>query len=69
MHTGIPQGSLLSPILYLFYNANPQEEEPPVRKFGYIDDTNMLATGDSEEANCQALARAMEPSFTWASRH
>jgi len=51
----IPQSSLLSPILYLFYNApcleiDSQEEDD--LKLGYIDEIGVLVVGlNAEEGN------------------
>ncbi len=48
-HTGIPQGSSLSPILFLFYNANLNEicnpTTLPASETGFVDDVNALAFG------------------------
>ena len=59
---GIPQGSPLSPILFLFYVAelldlcnSPNER---LSACGFVDDTNLLAYGPSTEGNCQILTRA-----------
>ena len=69
--TGIPQGSPLSPILYLFYNADLIEslDTGPTRCFGYIDDVNLTACGQTAEDNCQTLAAAFDIAETWATKH
>jgi hypothetical protein len=47
IQTGIPQGSPVSPILYLFYNADLIEvyNTLDTEGVGYIDDTSILAVG------------------------
>jgi ribonuclease HI len=69
--TGIPQGSPLSPILYLFYNADLVEDldQGPTRCFGYIDDIDLIACGDSAEANCDTLRHAFRQAKEWAKKH
>ena len=50
---GIPQGSPISSILYLFYNADLIEalnSEDSIST-SYIDDIAILVTGDSPEEN------------------
>jgi hypothetical protein len=67
--TGIPQGSPLSPILYLFYNAGLIEActeqetkectEAEISKqmvaYGWVDDVSCLAAGMSEEESVAKL--------------
>ncbi|TKA77911.1 hypothetical protein B0A49_04302 [Cryomyces minteri] len=58
---GIPQGSPLSPILYLFYNAN-LIENCAIRSLnsstiGYVDDTLILVVGKDPTTNCETLKR------------
>jgi ribonuclease HI len=71
--TGIPQGSPLSPILYLFYNADLLEicTSPggETTSSGYIDDTNILTYSDCTEENCRRLAEIHIGCEDWARKH
>lgn len=69
--TGIPQGSPLSPILYIFYNADLIHElhANGTTVTGYIDDAAILATGSSTADTCIKLATALEKAQHWAHTH
>ncbi|KAF4450189.1 zinc knuckle, partial [Fusarium albosuccineum] len=70
INTGIPQGSPLSPILFLLF-ASPLLKDLPLGKhrndvkgnylnaevfcFSFVDDTYLIAVSNSYEANCRAL--------------
>ena len=73
MRTGIPQGSPLSSILYLFYNADLLEicERPGTNTsaIGFVDDANILAYGKSTEEKCRTLESINRQCEKWASRH
>jgi hypothetical protein len=70
---GIPQGSPLSPILYLFYNAGLIRdcEIPRLRTsaMAFVDDNNVLAIGDSTERNLEALGVIEERCKAWERTH
>lgn len=73
VETGIPQGSPLSPILYLFYNADLIERcnslELKSTASDWIDDVNIMVTGKSAKANCRTLAKVHDIAMQWASTH
>lgn len=60
---GIPQGSPLSPILYIFYKANLVEQ--PIDKtqgaLGFVDDYPPWVVGDNVDQNTQALQTTIIP--------
>ena len=70
-NVGVPQGSPISPILYLFYNADLMEEEGPKKmNLGYVDDISKLIIGTSAEQNCRNLeASFMTREQKWADTH
>lgn len=57
IETGIPQGSPLSLILYLFYNADLIEayKTENIEAVGYIDDVSILAVGLTTQRNCKTF--------------
>ena len=70
--TGIPQGSPLSPILYIFYNAGLLETcavDHDTTATGYIDDAAILACGDTTAETCAKLKVALEKAQRWATTH
>ncbi|KAM0664346.1 hypothetical protein ACQRIU_006929 [Beauveria bassiana] len=69
--TGIPQGSRMSPYLYLFYNADLVEDcqSENTEAVGYIDDVSILAVGPSSAHNCKTLKAIHHKAEEWAVKH
>lgn len=68
--TGVPQGSPLSPVLFILYIASLykqlKEKHPHLTLVGFADDTNLLAFGQRPEANIQQLKAAWDTCLQWA---
>ena len=73
VRTGIPQGSPVSPILYLFYNADLVERccdrNRNTLATGYIDDVGILATGKTYLETGKSLRRAYNKAKQWEKTH
>ena len=71
--TGIPQGLLVSPILFLFFNAPLIEGYKRlgllVQTGGFVDDIHLLAYSKSTERNCQILEKAHRECARWAATY
>ena len=71
---GVPQGSPLSPILYMYYNAELLDvpricEEKTVQSLGFIDDIAYGVQGQNDEENAQKLQQMLERAEGWKNRH
>jgi hypothetical protein len=73
MHTGVPQGSPLSPIRFLFYNANQVEICNSLTllasRTGFVDNVNAMGFGKLMGKNCRTLQTVHEQCVEWARRH
>ena len=72
INTGIPQGSPLSPLLYILYNADLVDqcnEQTEAMSTGYINDVAILAWGKTTEQTCEILGAALKKAQRWATTH
>ena len=71
--TGIPQGSPVSPILFLFFNKDLvnfcARSTGKVSGIGFGDDVNILVVGKDTESNCRTLERVHHGCTMWACHH
>ncbi|UZP43222.1 hypothetical protein NXS19_011038 [Fusarium pseudograminearum] len=75
VNIGIPQGSPLSPILFLFFAApllkvikDHSFGKVTIHTLAYVDDTYLIAVSDSYEENCKALAEAHKGIMAWSAK-
>ena len=70
IRAGVPQGSPLSPVLFILYIASLykqlKEKHPHIAIVGFADDTNLLAFGREPQANVRQLEAAWETCLQWA---
>jgi hypothetical protein len=62
-YPGIPQGSPLSPLLYIFYNADLVEEAIDKKggAIGFVDDFNAWVVGDNERQTTRLIQNTVIP--------
>ncbi|RKK08478.1 hypothetical protein BFJ66_g17778 [Fusarium oxysporum f. sp. cepae] len=65
LQCGLPQGSPVSPILFLLYTEPIYRLSNPQGRFGYADDTAILCVGDTVEETSAAASRSVEEMVRW----
>ena len=68
---GVPQGSPLSPLLYMYYNADLLEIAPQHQgiRLGFIDDIAYGIQGNSGRANVRKLKLILNEAEVWRKKH
>jgi len=73
INAGIPQGSPVSPILFLFFNADLMDliTDTGLKStgIGFVDDATLLAYSKSTEENCEILTKVHQQCQQWARMH
>jgi exonuclease III len=71
--TGIPQGSPISPMLFLFFNGplieSCRQSNLPLQIGGFVDDIHLLAYGKNTNITCETLQKAHKLCAKWAKTH
>jgi ribonuclease HI len=71
---GIPQGSPMSPTLYMVYNSDLLEiprksEETTAQSLGFIDDVAYGVQGESDKQNAEKLTKMLNLAEEWKQKH
>ncbi|KID59415.1 reverse transcriptase, partial [Metarhizium hybridum] len=65
LQCGLPQGSPMSPILFLLYTEPIYRLGNPEGRFGYADDTAILCTGQSLEETSRIASEYLQELVNW----
>ncbi|EXU95447.1 reverse transcriptase domain protein [Metarhizium robertsii] len=65
LQCGLPQGSPVSPILFLLYTEPIYRLGNPEGRFGYADDTAILCTGQSLEETSRIASEYLQELVNW----
>ncbi|KID83882.1 Endonuclease/exonuclease/phosphatase [Metarhizium guizhouense ARSEF 977] len=65
LQRGLPQGSPVSPILFLLYTEPIYRLGNPEGRFGYADDTAILCTGKSVEETSRTASEYLQELVNW----
>lgn len=69
MPAGIPQGSPMSPMLYMYYNADLLDIPHQGTSLGFIDDVTYGVQGTTARGNASKLKNTLEKAEEWRKKH
>ncbi|KAF4460560.1 reverse transcriptase [Fusarium albosuccineum] len=69
LRCGLPQGSPVSPILFLLYTEPIYRLDNPQGRFGYADDTAILSIGDTVDESTAMASRSIAEMVRWGAEN
>ena len=64
-HIGLPQGSILSPLLFIIFITDLLDNEPRASVYKYADDTSILLTAQNTTEVMSYSSSTLEKIFAW----
>ena len=69
VRSGVPQGSILGPILFIVFTADFPEYIAEHKTVAYADDTQILVTADNQEELITKVENCIAKAQTWYSNN
>ena len=71
VQAGVPQGSILGPILFIIFTHDFQQamKSPDIKVIAYADDTQLVASGKTYTEIKEKLEKAIEEAANWYTRN
>ena len=63
---GVPEGSILGPVLFLIYTNDLLTSFDVIQTIAYADDVNLIASGDSKSTTITTLQAFLNTAYDWS---